>query len=263
MVEGTRSQSVDIEKGILIILVVVAHAQRDIVHDIIFMFHMPLFFVISGFLIKREKLLKAGYMMGKIKHLIILYVVYLVIDMLLVRKTFSVHDWMYAIWGGRAVTGVYWYITCFLFTLFLFFALIRKFPDAAVKGFALIGGGIAVIESHLIDNIHFLQSPGIPWNLDVSLMALIYLTIGFYYKGKIKELLKSDLKKYDLAAGILAAVLALICWFIYRDGNRLYYFDMKPVCYKELISALLIPCAFGFVFVRLVYWMEKNNWLKV
>lgn len=39
MEKGNRSQSVDIAKGILIILVVVAHAQVDMVHDIIFMFH--------------------------------------------------------------------------------------------------------------------------------------------------------------------------------------------------------------------------------
>lgn len=34
MENGNRTQSVDIAKGILIILVVVAHAQADIVHDI-------------------------------------------------------------------------------------------------------------------------------------------------------------------------------------------------------------------------------------
>lgn len=44
MEKNNRIYSVDIAKGILIILVVVAHAQTDIVHDIIFMFHMPLFF---------------------------------------------------------------------------------------------------------------------------------------------------------------------------------------------------------------------------
>lgn len=140
MEKGNRTQSADIAKGILIILVVVAHAQTDIVHDIIFMFHMPLFLVISGFLMKREKLLKAGYVQGKIKHLIIPYVVYLVLDMLLVRKTLSVHDWIYAIWGGRAATGVYWYITCFLFTMFLLSTLLEKFSDRTIKGIVLIGG---------------------------------------------------------------------------------------------------------------------------
>ena len=261
MEKGNRTQSVDIAKGILIILVVVAHAQTDMIHDIIFMFHMPLFFVISGFLMKREKLLKAGYVLGKIKHLIIPYVVYLVLDMLLVRKTLSVHDWMYAIWGGRAVTGVYWYITCFIFTIFILTILLKKLSDRIVKGLFLVGGGIAILESHLVDRIHFLQSPGIPWNLDVALMALVYVGIGFFYKDQIKKLLKYDSRRFDLLAVLIAIVLSLFCWFIYRAGNQLYYFDMKPVYYKEFISALLIPCAFGMVLVRLVHWMGKIKWL--
>ena len=260
MEKGNRSQSVDIAKGILIILVVIAHAQVDMVHDIIFMFHMPLFFVISGFLMKRETLVKVGYVRGKIKHLMIPYMTYLVLDMLLVRKTLSVHDWMYAIWGGRAVTGVYWYITCFIFTIFMLTILLRKFSDRIVKGLILVGG-IAILESHLLDRVHFLKFPGIPWNLDVALMALVYVGIGFFYKDKIKELLECDSRRFDLLSGLIAVALSLFCWFIYRNENQLYYFDMKPVYYKEFISALLIPCAFGMVLARLVYWMQKNKWL--
>lgn len=78
-----------------------------------------------------------------------------------------------------------------------------------------------------------LQSPGVPWNLDVSLMALIYLSIGFFYKDKIKQLSEFESRKYDLAAGAVAVALVIFCWFIYTDGNRLYYFDMKPVYYKD------------------------------
>ena len=111
--------------------------------------------------------------------------------------------------------------------------------------------------------IHLLQSPGILWNMDVSLMALVYVGIGFFYKDKVEKLLESDLKKYDLTAGIVATALVLFCWFIYRDGSRLYYFDMKPVYYKELISAIVIPCAFGIVLARLVHWMEKVKWLNL
>ena len=260
MEKNNRTYSVDIAKGILIILVVVAHAQTDIVHDIIFMFHMPLFFMISGFLMGREKLLKTGYESGKIKHLMIPYIIYLVLDMVFIQKTLSVHDWIYALWGGRAVTGVYWYITCFLFTMFMLSALLETFSDRTIKGIVLIGG-IAVIESHFVDKIHLLQFPGTPWNLDVSLMALVYVGIGFFYKQQIKKWIEEDKKKYNIIVGLITAGLIAFCWFIYRDGNRLYYFDMKPVYYKELISALLIPCAFGMVLVRLVHWIGKIKWL--
>jgi hypothetical protein len=66
-------------------------------------------------------------------------------------------------------------------------------------------------------------------------MALVYVGIGFFYKDEIKELLESDSKKYDAMAGLIAVGLTLFCWFIYRDGNRLYYFDMKLVYYKGLV----------------------------
>lgn len=134
-----RKQAVDIVKGILIILVVVAHAKKD----------MPLFFMISGLLMSRERLLKNDYVAGKIKSLMMPYGTYLVLDLILVRKTISVHDLMYAIWGGRAVTGVYWYITCFLFTLLLFSTLLKKFYDNMVKPIILIGGGEQLLNHFL------------------------------------------------------------------------------------------------------------------
>ena len=63
------------------------------------------------------------------------------------------------------------------------------------------GGGIAVIESHLVDTIHLLQSPGIPWNLDVALIALVYVGIGYFHKDKIKKLLEAEAVRIDVVAG--------------------------------------------------------------
>lgn len=114
-----------------------------------------------------------------------------------------------------------------------------------------------------MDKIHLLCSPGIPWNIDVSLIAIVYLGIGFFYKDKINKLLESELKKYDLTAGIVTIALVLFCLYIYIDCNRLYYFDMKPVHYKEFSLALLIPCSFGIVFARLVHWMDKWKCLNL
>lgn len=40
---------------------------------------------------------------------------------------------------------------------------------------------------------------------------------------------------------------------------------MKPVYYHELFSAVIIPCAFGFVIVRLIHWIVKCkilDWLS-
>lgn len=185
--EQSRCKEVDIFKGLLIILVVVGHYDSDIVHDVIFLFHMPLFFIISGLLLKREHIMEGTkYIRTKIQNLMIPYSVYLIIDLFLIRRDYAVGSIVRALWGGRAVPGVYWYITCFLFSLILFFGLLRKFSDKTVKRVILIFGGGGVIESHIVEKVHFLQSPGIPWNLDVSLIALVYVGIGFSIKIKLK-----------------------------------------------------------------------------
>ena len=112
--------------------------------------------------------------------------------------------------------------------------------------------------------ISLLQSPGIPWNLDVSLLALVYLALGFFYKSQIKNMMQSKNKRYDIAAISVILTLAVLCYFNFRSGESVYYFDMKPVHYHELISAIIVPCAFGFVLIRFILLISKTkvmNWL--
>ena len=258
-----RDSKIDILRGLLIFLVVVAHYNRDFPHDLIFLFHMPLFFIVSGYLTSRNKVDKDHFLANRIKSLLMPYIVYLLLDMMLFQKVSLLIMLKAVIWGGRAIGGVYWYITCYLFTCFCFSLLLKNFTNRVSKILILLGGSIAIIESHLVDKIHFLQSPGIPWNLDASLIALVYIGLGFFYKKQIKELLGSNSRRYDMMAGLIAVGLVLFCWLIYRNENRLYYFNMKPVYYKELVSAILIPCAFGVVLVRLVHWMERVKWIDI
>lgn len=136
-----RSQNIDILRGLLIILVVIGHFNNGIAHDIIFLFHMPLFFIISGYLLKREHLTEKNYILNKSKSLMIPYAVYLLIDLFIVRRDCSMNSIVHALWGGRAVQGVYWYVTCFLFTLFLLSIMIKYLSDATVKALILMGGG--------------------------------------------------------------------------------------------------------------------------
>jgi hypothetical protein len=125
------------------------------------------------------------------------------------------------------------------------------------------GGGTAVLESHIVNKIHFLKSPGIPWNLDVALMALVYIGIGYFYKKQVKTLLESNLLEHDIVASIIAVGLVVFCGLNYRYKSEFYYFDMKPVCYTELVLAIIIPCAFGIVLARLIHRIAKVGWLWV
>lgn len=101
-------------------------------------------------------------------------------------------------------------------------------------------------------------SPGIPWNLDISLLALIYIGIGFYYKEKILLYLNSDNQKSDFFALLVLGISTLFCIVNYVGRDEpFYYFDMKQLYYKELFSVVVIPCAFGIILARLVHWGMK------
>lgn len=128
-----RSKYIDILRGLLIILVVIGHFNNGIMHDIIFLFHMPLFFMISGYLLKREHLVEKGYIRNKICTLMLPYGIYLFADLFLIRRNYSFNAIVRALWGGRAVPGVYWYVTCFLFALILFSVMLRNLTDKTVK----------------------------------------------------------------------------------------------------------------------------------
>lgn len=266
MVKGkkaTREKHMDIMKGLLIILVVVGHSTAGTMHDLIYLFHMPLFFIISGFFISNKSLGIAS-MKRKIGKLMLPYWVYLFIDVLMVRRDFSPTRLFSVLWGGRYISGVYWYITAFLFAQMLFYFVTRYIPRKAQILIILIAGIAAIMESNMIimfadsDKIvGLLKSPGIPWNLDVSLLILVYLAVGFYFKDQINKLLKDDNRHFDIVAILVAVLLAILCGFNYGMDHILYYFDMKPVYYRELVSAILIPCAFGLVIVRIIHWMMK------
>lgn len=135
-----RNINVDALKGLLIIFVVIGHTQRGFTHDIIFLFHMPLFFMLSGSLLNREKLIRPAYLKTRSIALLIPYVTYLLLDWIFVRRDYSISSIVHVIWGGRALSGTYWYITCFIAALFLFSFLLRRFSDRICKCLIVLGG---------------------------------------------------------------------------------------------------------------------------
>ncbi|WP_102412053.1 hypothetical protein [Beduinella massiliensis] len=88
-------------------------------------------------------------------------------------------------------------------------------------------------------------------------MALVYIAMGYYNKDRIRKLLHCEDRQLDLTVAFITALLIVFCFFNYRSGKAWYYFDMKPVYYKELFSAIIIPCLFGVVLCRIVYWIGQ------
>lgn len=142
--EKSRERSLDVLRGVGIILVVLGHSASKgvLLHDSIFLFHIPLFFLISGVLLQPEDdVICFAQIKNRVMRLTIPYLVYLVLDCVALRRKCSISMVAHLLWGGRFLEGVYWYITAFLFAL-MRFALIRKYiPERLQKLVILAGGG--------------------------------------------------------------------------------------------------------------------------
>ena len=72
-----RIQYLDIAKAIGIILVIIGHiSQNEIITSVIYSFHMPLFFILSGYLYHK------GNTKNKIKKILIPYFLFSIISYL-------------------------------------------------------------------------------------------------------------------------------------------------------------------------------------
>ncbi len=83
-----RASFLDIAKGIGIILVVLGHTfgKPEIIYDTIYSFHMPLFFIISGYVYKPEKYNEFGFkkiLLNKAKRYLIPFYIFAAINLVL------------------------------------------------------------------------------------------------------------------------------------------------------------------------------------
>lgn len=236
-----RLKWVDIAKGMGIIFVVIGHSESStVIPHYLFWFHMPLFFIISGFLYNAyysSNLLNWSIKISK--RFIIPYISYgLLISFLVLIIHRDPMDFLKQliklIYGGEMLSGsfaTFWFITCLLFTQIIFAIIQSKFKFRT----QLIIIFIFYLLSQMISNVQFLKNIPFPSNLDVVLISICYYSIGFYGKSLI----------YTLCNRISTFIVSFIgiIIFVILDANNLisYNLDMKHNIYNHIVLDLLIP----------------------
>lgn len=249
-----RRIDIDILKGILILLVVVGHQAPAPISTVIYWFHMPSFFIISGLLHKEEVISFGGYAKKKVKSLLIPYVVYCALIVLIIER--NPKDFLFDILGGgsRYTYGVYWFVPALFITEMVFF-LINKVVEKSNKKVIIIAVlAIALIVISSLYSLFFYSNLEgdytgwpmkyqVPWSLDVCLMSLGYYSLGYVFK-KISE---NDKVKLLLYIGFSAFLLCIVGG---ATGFLSYKFDMKTVQYSNWGLNIVLPlCGFAFCFI--------------
>jgi polysaccharide biosynthesis protein PslL len=224
---NTRLAWIDVLKGIGILSVVAGHIYGGVLGDMIFLFHMPLFFVMGGMLYRSPSSDRA-FLKQKTIHLLIPYISFLVLlstkdvvaALLHILKSPSlatISDLFQivgiAVYGGRLLqgwTGVFWFVTCFFLTQQLFHLLYSR---CSRTGW-LICGAIAFGVSSF--NAQFFPQVSFPWNVNVVFAALPFFGFGFYLK---------QIQLQKMVYGMAAAMTAIALWLI-SNGYEISY-NMK------------------------------------
>lgn len=206
-----RDQTLDIIKGIGIILMVVGHSgSPDYVHDIIYTFHMPLFFIASGWFFSERNLEDSkGFVMRKLKNIYLPYIKWCFVFLLLHNVFYSVGiindaygasngsvshwysikdvfvhavDFTFRMNGYDGyLLGAYWFIRSLLWgslLLCFFSALINKTTKlrqstcivSASIVFGIMGGAISLFNIHI---------PFWPQGGYREMMAAFFIGMGF------------------------------------------------------------------------------------
>ncbi|MDE5791683.1 MAG: acyltransferase family protein [Muribaculaceae bacterium] len=247
----TKGRKVELEilKGIGIILVVIGHNVND--QTFIFCFHMPLFFLISGFLFSPKtpnRYLKRSFLRLLIPYVCFLFIVSLPDIIIIISKgdyselkSLILRDAI----GGEILKGAYavfWYVTVLWMSTNLFNLLL----SLHLKSYWLpILIGIAYLTC--------LIPHSLPWNIQVVPMATSYIWIGYILKSQvniIKKLYNSNKILYTLIAVIVLTLL----YFCRKDLTLDMKYNNMGVPLLSLISSVVASLSVAILSLFFTRW---------
>ena len=244
-----RYNYIDIFKGILIVLVVCGHEISEM--RFVYWFHMPLFFMISGFLQKKTQINIKGWFFSKISRFMIPYFAYyFLITITGLNNNFGLSQFIKLIWGGRQSTGVlavWWYPTCLFITLFLI-QLILKIKSKSIQyiiAISLYVVGILEWKFFLPSDVNqYTTYNKLPWNVDVSLAMVIFVLMGYYLKPYIKNLLELIVKKQIIFVICSVIMIISIC-LVFQISTETFWVDIKYSQYGDPVLLIVFTLLWG------------------
>lgn len=217
-----REEHFDIAKGIAILTVIMGHVIHEcVIKNWIFSFHMPIFFLISGYFFYKKE--SKSFIRAKAKQLIIPYVatcigiiVSSIIVNILLHDTSvikdSVKEWIVAsLYGSGGVHEVPFHIpqigaTWFLWALFFCLIIMNSIVDS--KYAYLIVGCLFFIGWKSAELVW------LPMSIQPALVCLLFVYLG--YLCKKENILNKDIPK----GWIIAIALIWVVAFVY--GGHMY-----------------------------------------
>jgi len=254
-----REIEFDILKGIMIICVVVGHSNfRPLIPIDVFWFHMPAFFLVAGYFMKtpqKNPLKDKGELIKKLHRYVIPYFAYSLVFFLIFHPEGALKNLIRTLYGGFNNITIYSYPYWFINTLFTssicFSYMLWIFKD---KKLGEIIFAALILSLYIIIHLDIYPLPfPLPWGLDESLGALIFMYTGFKFR---------TLKNKEYCINTLS-ILALIFGAFLIKENYQCYFNMEKMIYPNWVLDWIIPCSFIAFFYEICKWLKRNHYIKI
>lgn len=189
-----RLDYIDICKGFGIILMILGHIPVDKIPMIlIYSFHMPLFFILSGFLVKSENnpltftSIKRKFQKFLIPYAIFLVPAYILWFIELKPKTFNhaIKPLVAAIWdntNNMPIAGALWFLPSLLWCSLLFATIHQKNKKLYVITIQVM----AFVVFGFFMEVHY--KGVLPWAFGISSIGLLFYFYGYLLKHYLQFL---------------------------------------------------------------------------
>lgn len=250
MANLNRNKALDIAKAICISLMVIGHSGcPDYLNHFIYMFHMPCFFFISGWLLKDKYLTdwrKGLY--NKIKGSYFPFVKWSLIFLLLHNvfawlhlydTSYSLHEFaikalrIVTMTGSEQLLGGYWFLISLCWASVLSLLLLYFVNKCKLLNNSVIGGGILLaIAFASLEN-------SLPMHLPQQLGGQTFLAIAFYLSGYLFHKCSCSFRfRKGWSFFLLPAVCSLFVNWGMSDCHGFYAFAYYVVALAGTLGVL-------------------------
>ena len=251
----------DVVKGIGILAVVIGHYGGLAIDYYIYWFHMPLFFIMSGYFFKPiEQRDQFPMLLKKNTYRLLVPYFSFLVSITIIRYGFRILEGrMNASWlsqdivrlllGGRFIGGWYapiWFITTLFLTYIAFNFILLLFKKDTTRILLI---GILYLLAHLESWLNLSYTIIVPLNLDVTLLSLSYFAFGYY----AKKTLSSVPKPFFLTCSLITVVVYTGIFLGYYN----YTFGMKGLNYHNILLDFVVPTAISVTIIGLSQIVSK------
>lgn len=243
-----RYSYMDIAKGVGIILVILGHTNTSLyLNDFIYSFHMPLFFIISGYLYSRKEIKYKEFIWHKFKSLLIPYIIFFIISapITLIKNNFSLSHLIKSLlfYGETSWNTPIWFLIV-LFSVYIIYFLVDKLNNKQKN--------LCITVFLLLGYLCYKNNIVLIMGLQVSFIGVFLFNIG----TAIKEFDISTIKNKEIIIVVLFSITLLFSVVL---GNDV---DMVKNIYGNFLYFIITSITGSLMIIIISTKIQNNNILE-